>query len=111
MATDEIKQLRYCYSVLRARVADAHDGLAYWQMNLKIATYFLKRYDPEFVSGDCHYNDTLLDGDDINTFKDHPLLQRPNPGRRSYPKLTEAHQLDLKRRIAVYFDSRKKKNC
>ena len=108
MATDEIKQLRYCYSVLRARVADADDGLAYWQMNLKIATYFLKRYDTEFGPGDCHCDEAVLDGDDRHALEDHPLLQRPNPGTRSYPKLTEAHKLDLKRRITVYFDSRKR---
>jgi hypothetical protein len=107
MATDEIKQLRYCYSVLRARVADAHDGLAYWQMNLKIATYFLKRYDTEFVPGECPYDAALLDRDDINAFKNHPLLQQPNAGARSYPKLDETQELNLKRRIAVYFASRK----
>jgi len=88
-------------------VADAHEGLAYWQMNLKIATYFLKRYDTEFDPEDCPYDKAVLDGDDMNALKDHPLLQRPNQGSRSYPKLTESRKLDLKRRIAVYFASRK----
>lgn len=105
MATDEIKKLRYCYEVLRRRIADEDDGLAYWQMNLKIATYFLRRYDHEFIPGDSRRDEAVTECDATNTRGEHPLIQQPNSENRSYPKLTEDLKLDLKKRVAKYFDS------
>ncbi len=106
MATDEITKLRYCYEILRERIADKDEGLVYWQMNLKIATYFLKMYDPEFASEDYHYNDDLLQSDEENILRTHHLLQHPDRSRKSYPKLTNELELELKRRVALYFESR-----
>ena len=105
MATDEIKKLRYCYGVLRRRIADEDEGLAYWQMNLKIATYFLRRYDTEFVPGDSPRDGAPPECDESDARREHPLLRRPSSDRRGYPKLTEALKLDLKNRVARYFDS------
>ena len=105
MATDEIENLRYCYEVLRRRIADEDDGFAYWQMNLKIATYFLRRYDTEFVPGDSRHDEVLPECDETDTRREHPLLHRPNTDRRGYPKLTEDLKLALKKRVARYFDS------
>jgi len=103
---DEITKLRYCYEILLGRIADKDEGLAYWQMNLKIATYFLKRYDPEFVSDDYHYNTDLLQSDEDNILRTHHLLQHPDRSRKSYPKLTNELELELKRRVTLYFESR-----
>ncbi len=105
MATDEIKNLRYCYEVLRRRIAEEDEGFAYWQMNLKIATYFLRRYDTEFVPGDSRQDGALLECDETDIRREHPLLHRPSIGRRGYPQLTEDLKLDLKKRVAKYFDS------
>ena len=105
MATDEIENLRYCYEVLRRRIADEDDGLAYWQMNLKIATYFLRRYDSEFVPADSRHDASLLECDETNTRGEHSLLQRPSTDNRSYPKLTENLKRDLKKRVAKYLES------
>jgi hypothetical protein len=106
MAIDEITKLRYCYDILCRRIADEDDGLAYWQMNLKIATYFLRRYDTEFSPTNWHYDEALLKRDEENILTTHHLLQHPDHGRKSYPKLTKELELDLKRRVAVYFESR-----
>ncbi len=106
MVTDEIRKLRYCYNILHRRIADKDDGLAYWQMNLKIATYFLKRYDPEFAPEDYHYDEALLQSDEENTLTTHHLLQHPERSRRSCPKLARELELELKRKVALYFESR-----
>ena len=100
MATTEIKKLRYCYEVLRRRIADEDDGLAYWQMNLKIATYFLRRYDTEFVPADSRRDEVLPECDETDTRGEHPLLQRPSAENRSYPKLTDNLKRDLEKRVA-----------
>ena len=105
MVTDEIRNLRYCYEVLRRRIADEDDGLAYWQMNLKIATYFLRRYDAEFVPGDSRHDEALVECDETDTRREHPLLHRPSIDKRGYPQLTEDLKLDLKKRVARYFGS------
>ena len=105
MVTDEIIKLRFCYDILRRRIADLDDGLAYWQMNLKIATYFLRRYDPEFSPTNRHYDDVLLESDKQNILRTHHLLQHPERGRKSYPKLTRELELELKRRVSAYFES------
>ena len=105
---DEITKLRYCYEILLGRIADKDEGLAYWQMNLKIATYFLKRYDPEFASDAYryHYNKDLLQSDEDNILRTHHLLQHPDRSRKSYTKLTNELELELKRRVTLYFESR-----
>ena len=106
MAIDEITKLRYCYDILCRRIADEDDGLAYWQMNLKIATYFLRRYDTEFSPMNWQYDDALLKSDQENLLRTHHLLQYPDRSRQSYPKLTKELELELKRRVAAYFESR-----
>lgn len=106
MAIDEITKLRYCYATLCRRIADEEDGVAYWQMNLKIATYFLRTYDTDFCPANWHYDEALLKRDEENILKTHHLLQHPGHNRKSYPKLTKELELDLKRRVAAYFESR-----
>ena len=82
------------------------EGLPYWQMNLKIATYFLKRYDTEFDPTNRHYDETLAERDKNSILTTHALLHRPTADRRPYPSLTKELELQLKRRVARYFDSR-----
>ena len=106
MPTIEIIRLRYCYDILRRRIADQRDGLAYWKMNLKIATYFLRRYDTEFSPTNWYYDEALLKSDQENILRTHHLLQYPDPCGKSYPKRTRELELELKRRVAAYFESR-----
>ena len=103
----EIKKLRYCYNVLQRRIQDQDEGLAYWQMNLKIATYFLKRYDPEFDPENFGNDEASLEDEVDSVLAAHPLLQRPAAGKRSYPRLTDELELQLKERVAKYFDCMK----
>ena len=106
MPEDEITRLRTCYDILRKRIAQDDEGLAYWQMNLKIATYFLKRYDPYFSPTSRQCDSALSQDVEETVLRTHHLLQYPDRGRRSYPRLTEALELELKRRVAKYFESR-----
>ena len=101
----EIRRLRYCYNVLRKRIDDEDEGLAYWQMNLKIATYFLQRYDDEFDPESCYDDEELLDAEEDSTLRTHALLQRPSSHRRSYPSLTKDLEQQLKEKVAKYFES------
>ncbi len=106
MADDEVRNLRYCYEVLRRRVAAGEDDLAYWQMNLRLATFFLRRYDPTFDPAHWHYDDPLPDGNKRHLQTTHTLLQRPTPHRPAHSKLTTQLERDLQRRIARYLASR-----
>lgn len=103
---DEITRLRYCYDVLRRRIADQDDGLAYWQMNLRLAAFFLRRYDAAFDPTNWHYDDVLSDSEQKDILRTHTLLQRHTTWRTDYPKLTNELALELKRRIARYVHSR-----
>ena len=108
MCIEETTILRYCYQILQKRIVDNEEGLAYWRMNLKIATYFLKRYDPGF-DPDCCLNDHILSDIQKNLIAaTHPLLQRPAADRGRYPSLTKELELQLKKRVAKYFNSRAK---
>ena len=82
------------------------DGLPYWQMNLKITTYFLKRYDAEFDPTDWARDETLSERDENRLLTTHALLQQPTADRGRYPSLTKELELQLKQRVAKYFDSR-----
>jgi hypothetical protein len=106
MVADEIRNLRYCYEVLCRRIADEDDGLAYWQMNLRLATFFLRRYDPEFDPEHWHHDDVLTNDQQQHLARAHPLLQRRATHRTSYPKLTKELQRNLERRVARYLQSR-----
>ncbi len=101
----EIRKLRYCYNVLQRRIQDRDEGLAYWQMNFKIATYFLKRYDAQFDTENFGNDEAFLEDLADSILKTHPLLQRPTAGKKSYPRLTEELETQLKQRVARYFDS------
>jgi len=103
----EIRKLRYCYDVLRRRIDDGADGLAYWQMNLKIVTYFLRRYDPEFDPKGWFSDNALVDAEDDNGLT-HALLELPSAHKKSYPRLTEELEQQLKERVAKYFESMEK---
>jgi hypothetical protein len=106
MAAEEIRNLRYCCHVLRKRIAAGDDDSVYWQMNLRLATFFLRRYDPEFDPRNRHCDDMLSHGEQQHLTRTHPLLQRRPTHRTSYPKLTDELQRDLQRRVAHYFESR-----
>lgn len=106
MAVDEIRNLRFCYDVLRRRIADEDDGLAYWQMNLRLAAYFLRRHDPGFDPEHWHYGEALPNDEQQHLARTHPLLQRQATYRTSYPKLTKELQRDLQRRVTRYLQSR-----
>jgi hypothetical protein len=106
MVVNEIRNLRYCYHVLRKRIAAGDDDSVYWQMNLRLATFFLRRYDPGFDPENWHHDDVLSNDERQYLVRTHPLLQRQATHRTGYPKLTEELQRDLKRRAARYFQSR-----
>jgi hypothetical protein len=105
MAADEIRNLRYCHAVLRRRIANQDDGLPYWRMNLRLATFFLKVYDAEFDRANWHYDDVLSDTEQKHILRTHTLLQRPTTDRPGYPKLTKELERNLRRRIARYLAS------
>ena len=104
MCTEEIRKLRYCHNVLHNRIKDKDDGLTYWHMNMKIATYFLRRYDADFDPKNLQNDETLLDAEKSSILATHDLLQRPTSDRRSYPSLTKELKLQLKKRVTNYFD-------
>ncbi len=108
MATNEITKLRYCYEVLRRRIESQDEDLSYWQMNLKIVAYFLKRYDPGFPSEGYPSDEHFLKIDEEDILRTHHLLQHPNHNRQSFPNLTPELELEFKQRIALYFKSRTK---
>jgi hypothetical protein len=105
MAADEIRNLRYCYAVLRRRIAAQDDGLPYWRMNLRLAAFFLRRYDAEFNPTNWQYDDALSDTERKHILRTHTLLQRPTTDKPDYPKLTRELELNLRRRIARYLAS------
>lgn len=106
MAGDEVRNLRYCYEVLRRRIAAGDDDLVYWQMNLRLVTFFLRRYDPTFDPTRWHYDDILTDSERRHLQTTHTLLQRPTPHRPAHSKLTTQLEMDLQRRIARHLAAR-----
>lgn len=75
MPADEIRNLRYCYEVLRRRALEAGDQQVYWQMKLRVALYFLQRYDAGFSPENWHYVKELSEEEESGLLHSHPLLQ------------------------------------
>ncbi len=72
---DETQNLRYCYEILRRRILDEDEHHGFWRMKLKIATYFLRRYDVEFDPDRLGYAKELSDSEESDLLEGHPLLQ------------------------------------
>ena len=106
MADDEVANLRYCYEVLRRRVAARGEDLAYWQMKLRLVTFFLRRYDPTFDPAHWRYDDPLSEGEKSHIETTHALLQRLAPHRPAHSRFTTQLEEDLKRRVARYLAAR-----
>lgn len=106
MADDEVTNLRYCYELLRRRVEVQGEDWAYWQMNLRLVTFFLRRYDPTFDPTHWRYDDPLSEDEKSHIETTHALLQRPTPHRPAHSGLTRQLEEDLKRRVACYLAAR-----
>ncbi len=106
MAGDEIRNLRYCYDVLRRRIASHDAGLAYWRMNLRLATFFLRRYDAEFDPTDRHDDAALSDSEAKHILRTHTLLQQPTTTSAGGSQLAKELELGFRRRVQRYLGSR-----
>lgn len=106
MAADEIRNLRYCYHVLRRRIANQDADLAYWRMNLRLAAFFLRRYDPDFDPADLHHDPAVPDSEERYILRTHPLLQHPPAPSAANSQLTKELELEFKRRVQRYLESR-----
>lgn len=102
MPIDETKNLRYCFEVLRRRICDEDDQYAYWRMKLRVATYFLKRYDTEFDPDSRDYVKELSDSEEVSLLKDHPLLQKSKVYGERFRRPSRKFELELRKKIEKY---------
>ena len=106
MAIDETKNLRCCYEVLRKRIADEDDHNAFWRMKLKVATYFLKKYDSKFDPYSWDYAKELSDGEESFLLKNHPLLQGTKHDGVRFRRSTREFEDELRKKIEKYLKSK-----
>ncbi len=101
---DETRNLRYCYEILSRRILaeDEHYGL--WRMKLKIATYFLKRYDPGFDPDHSEHVKELSDSEERDLLENHPLLQRGRAYGERYRRPSREFEVELRKKIEKYLE-------
>ena len=101
---DETKNLRYCYEILRRRILDEDEHYGLWRMKLKIATYFLKRYDTEFDPDRWDYVKELSDSEECSLLEDHPLLQRGRVYGERFRRPSTEFEVELRKKIEKYLE-------
>ena len=103
---DETKNLRYCYEILRGRILDEDEHYGLWRMKLKIATYFLKRYDTEFDPDSWDDLQELSDSEKSCLLKEHPLLQRSRVCGERFRRPSSEFEVELRKKIEKYLEGR-----
>jgi hypothetical protein len=105
---DETRNLRYCYEILRGRIlaGDEHYGL--WRMKLKIATYFLKRYDVEFDPDRRGYAKELSDSEERDLLRGHPLLQERRVYGEGFSGPSREFRAQQRKKIEKYLEHQAK---
>jgi hypothetical protein len=106
MATDETTNLRYCYDVLCRRITDKDDRSPYWRMKLKVATYFLKRYDDRFDPDAWDYGKELSDREEGYLLVSHPLLQATQHETVPFQGSIKELQEQMRKRVQRFFERR-----
>jgi len=106
MATDETTNLRYCYDVLRRRITDRDVRSPYWRMKLKVAVYFLKRYDPAFNPDAWDYDRELSASEEGYLLASHPLLRMTQHETTEFPQTIKELQDRMRKKVQRYFTSR-----
>ena len=99
---DETRNLRYCYEMLRRRILaeDEHCGL--WRMKLKIAAYFLKRYDVGFDPDRRGYAKELSDSEERELLQGHPLLQERRVYGEGFSGPSREFRAEQRKKIEKY---------
>lgn len=106
MPTSEIQNLHYCFEVLRRRILEEDERLPYWEMNLRVTTYFLKRYDDEFDPDNWDYVKELSDSEESCVLHDNPLLQKPKAHGERSPGPSKEGEIELRERLEKYLQGR-----
>ena len=108
MSMDETKNLRYCFEILRRRILGGDEQSPYWRMKLRVATYFLKRYDAAFDPDSWDYVRELSDSEESDLLKDHPLLQVSRVYGEHIRKPSREFEIELRKKIEKYLESKAK---
>jgi hypothetical protein len=106
MATDETTSLRYCYDVLRRRATDKDTHSPYWRIKLKVAVYFLKRYDTGFDPNAWDYHKELSASEEGYLLASHPLLRIAQHETAQFPQTIKELQDRMRKKVEKYFRSR-----
>ena len=106
MPMDETKNLRYCFEVLRRRILGGDELSPYWRMKLRVATYFLKRYDAAFDPDSWNYVGELSESEESDLLKDHPLLQVSRMYGEHIRRPSRKFEIELRKKIEKYLESK-----
>ncbi len=106
MPIDETRNLRYCFEILRRRMLDEDEQYPYWRMKLRVATYFLKRYDTEFDPDSWNYVKELSDSEESGLLRDHPLLQKSRVFGERLRKPSREFEVELRKKIEKYLEGK-----
>ena len=105
---DETKNLRFCFEVLRRRILGGDEQSPYWRMKLRVATYFLKRYDAAFDPDNWDYVRELSESEEQNLLREHPLLQVSRAYGERIRKPSRKFEIELRKKIEKYLESKAK---
>jgi len=108
MCMNEPKNLRYCFEVLRRRILGGDEQSPYWRMKLRVAEYFLKRYDAAFDPDSWHYVRELSDTEESELLKEHPLLQVSRAYGEYIRRPSRKFELELRKKIEKYLEIKAK---